>query len=277
MHLTIISYPSSVDDSIEDAVSRIDGCSDPASRSVARCDQLGEVSEKVKNIVYAFNPPKLVRRLDLYGHGHPGSITIGDTESIDTEADSIFWQDLEELQGALLPNADVRLLGCDTGACTKGFELIRTLAHRLGQQRVVWAPRAVITWSDFGPQGFKEEVASRYLVSSRDLSRPMPGLIRPSSTPGEGQEKHAKWFEHLPAGYQHEGYGEMPAATLDGWGSTREGDQEVTVTVRGARRVIAITSGGTRGRHYLFRWLSCTEAPPLDALAERLSVELRAS
>lgn len=273
MHLTLVSYPSSVDTDIEDAVPRMDGWSAPLCRAVARCDEPGEVLDRVKHIVHGFDRPILLQRLDLYGHGHPGSLTLGDPgdpRCINLKTDSAFWRDLKELGKCLAPNAHVRLLGCDTGACLAGFRLIKELAMRLGQERVVWAPRTDIAWSDFGFDGFKEELARQYLVSSQTLTEPVPSVSRPGPVPIDA--KYRPWLERLQPGYVPRGYADMPAATLDGTGRLKG----LTISVRCARRVIAFTSEDSPRRPYLFRWLDCASAPSLMDLAQRLGLQLEA-
>jgi hypothetical protein len=273
MHLTIVSYPASVDTDIEDAVPLMDGWSAPCERAVARCDEPGEVLDRVKYIVYRSGQPIRIQRLDFYGHGHPGSLTLGEpgnSRCISLKTDSGFWRDLKGLGKCLERNAHVRLLGCDTGAGLEGFTLIKELAKQLGDKRVVWAPRTDIAWSDFDCDGFKEELARKYLVSSQTLTEPVPSVSRHGPVPIE--TRYRPWLERLQPGYVPEGYADMPAATLDGTGWL----EEMTITVRCARRVIAFTEKKQPRRPYLFRWLDRESAPSLMELSQRLGLHLEA-
>ncbi|GMU06382.1 DUF4347 domain-containing protein [Corallococcus caeni] len=270
MHLTLVSYPSSVDTEIENAVPRMDGWSAPRERAVARCDEPAEILDRVKHTVHRSGRPSFIQRLDVFGHGHPGSLTLGDPggpRGITRKTDSDFWRDLQELETCLTPDAQVRLLGCDTGVGLDGFTLVKELAKRL--ERVVLAPRAEIRWSDFGSTGFDDELARKYLVSSQTLTAPVSALLREGPVPIV--DKYRPWLERLQPGYLAEGYVDMPAATLDATGKV--GDMRIQV--RCARRVIAFTSPG-QSLPYLCRWLDREPAPSLMELSERLGLQLMA-
>ncbi len=271
MHLTIFAYYSSINGTIENAVPRVDGWSAPACRAIKRCEAPKDVLPTVKNAVRDAGA-RYLEKLDIYGHGRPGVLILSTGKKIEWAPESKFWIDLEELGEWLSPTAHVRLIGCDTGTCQKGFDLVKALASRLGKERVVSAPRATINPDDFVYYGLKEEVARDYLVASHQLTSPVPGVIRPCLASGKNWESFGRWIELLKPGYVPQGYDNIPAAIPDAEGRV----EDVTVAVSGERRVIAITPVCKPDSHFLLRWLSCDPAPSLDALSELLGVKLTA-
>ncbi|NPC45472.1 DUF4347 domain-containing protein [Corallococcus exiguus] len=205
-------------------------------------------------------------RLDLFGHGAPGSLILGDKQAPLMTANRSTWGRLLMLKDFLTPGAEVRLLGCETGIHPEGFDVLQGLSQQLGC--TVWGAKTRIDWSDFREMGFDPKLVKDLLVSSAEMESPISATSRPGDSMKAGLEELERLRIGVPSGYEPEGYAPMPASILDEVWENQE--QKVTVTVRGQRRIIVITA--SPGRHFLLRWLAPRTAPSLDALKPQLNI-----
>jgi hypothetical protein len=162
MHLTIISYPSTLTPVFEDAARRMDGFTHPRQNSVDRCQRPVQLVQAVANVATLYGKVSL---LDLFGHGRPGVLVLGDGGGGEMTVEEV----LPLVAGYLQPDAQVRLLGCETGLGEPGHAMLCRISAALGG-RTVWGTNSPISGYDFGPDGFLEEVARKVLVSSREPS-----------------------------------------------------------------------------------------------------------
>ncbi len=190
MHLTVFSYPSKPDPELEPAVFQVDGRSAPERRRFERCQGPERLWHIVQDVV---NRAGRLRRLDLFGHGRPGGLSLGDPGQDIVTPDEQSWRYLLELDDFLQDEAEVRLLGCETAIGDEGFRVLQGLAQGLsrkqGRRRTVWGSTATLDWVDFGPAGFMDEVATQYLRSSEEPVAVLTGTKRigelsPQPAPG---------------------------------------------------------------------------------------------
>jgi len=164
MHLTVISYCSVLDVGFEHVALVVDARRDLGRRAFARCQR----PSQLLNAVAPFG--RTIRTLDLHGHGAPGRMTLGDDLLVDTRPAT--WKVMAELDPFLAPDASIRLLACLTAAGEPGFRLLHGLSKAL-RGRAVFGSIADLSHHDFGPSGFRRDVAARWLVSSRSLRSPV--------------------------------------------------------------------------------------------------------
>ena len=178
MHLTLISYPRSMDPRLEAAAfaARPDPAPHPKSRVFGRCQHPAQLRELLAS------HRRRVRLLDLVGHGRPGTLHLGSGPAVTPDPGS--WSLLAGLDPYLHPQAELRLLGCATGTGQEGFEVLRGVSALLG--RPVWGTVSLLYSADWGELGLKEEVARDLLVSSAGLDVPVPARRRFEGLPGEG-------------------------------------------------------------------------------------------
>ena len=93
------------------------------------------------------------------------------------------WSLLAGLDPYLHPQAELRLLGCHTGADREGFEVLRGVSALMG--RTVWGTASLLYSGDWGELGLKDEVAREWLVSSAGLATPVPARRRFGDPPVE--------------------------------------------------------------------------------------------
>ncbi|MBZ4399860.1 DUF4347 domain-containing protein [Myxococcus sp. AS-1-15] len=256
MHLTIIAYASTLDWEVERAVFLVDEVRD-ARRRFERCQKVENLQHVVKEAV-SFARAKL-SRLDIFGHGQPGTLTLGDSGEDIVTPDEASWKHLLALDGFLDDTAELRLLGCDTAVGVEGRHVLQGLQAGLsknGKQRTVWGTIATLSSFDFGPQGFREAVASAYLRSASQLTEPAQGVLRFGLMDDSLQEEIQAGLALLPEGYVPAGFHDMHGAIVEER-SQKSGRQ---LTMLAARRLIAISSNQMRGVA-LYRW-EPTVAPP---------------
>lgn len=178
MHLTLISYPRSMDPRLEAAAfaARPDPAPHPKSRVFGRCQHPAQLRELLAS------HRRRVRLLDLVGHGRPGTLHLGSGPAVTPDPGS--WSLLAALDPYLHPEAELRLLGCDTGTGREGFEVLRGVSALLG--RTIWGTVSLLYSADWGELGLKEEVARGLLVSSAGLEAPVTKRRRFGDPPGEG-------------------------------------------------------------------------------------------
>jgi hypothetical protein len=98
-----------------------------------------------------------IKSLDIIGHGKPGEIGVGDgrgnEEGKHIDGDEEEWgDDLARLRNRFCDDAEVRLLGCNTGVCDKGASKLYDLAQFLGV--TVTGTTRDIYPDDFDTDGF---------------------------------------------------------------------------------------------------------------------------
>ncbi|WP_224243447.1 DUF4347 domain-containing protein [Hyalangium gracile] len=266
MQLTVFSYPRELDPELEPAVFQVNGPGDPKRRRFTRCQDPEWLDSIVKDVVDRAGAR--LQRLDLFGHGSPGTLTLGDKGQEIVTPDESTWSHLINLGEFLADTADVRLLGCETAIGEEGMKVLQGLSAALsrkpGQKRKVWGTTATIDWCDFGPEGFSDAVASKYLTSSEEMHTTTIGVKRICQGIPMPALTHPRFLQNLPKGYVPHTCSAVPAAIVDDRWST----DGLTVTVRGARRVIAVSSAPDR--HHVFRWLGHEPAPSLEQLKQQL-------
>lgn len=296
MHLTVIGYSARLDSEIEPSVFEVDGVSN-YQRRFARCQFRDDLRWVVKHVVDEVDTR--VSKLDIFGHGGPGLLQLSPQDGDVVTPDEESWGLFADLTDLLTATADVRLLGCDTAAGIDGPKVLAGLEaelSRAGNARTVWGSLATLNWTDFGPMGFRTDVASEFLRPASRMSAPVEGIRRmrmvsrpisprenprmwspwnspPPSIPqgvfpGEASAELQRIAKLLPPGYVSDGYQVMPAAVVD----DRWSDGGLTVTLCGTRRVVAVCSKETAPHCALFRWLSITAAPSCREIKRCLAV-----
>ncbi|MDY7226957.1 DUF4347 domain-containing protein [Hyalangium rubrum] len=205
MHLTVISYPSIISDLFEDVAFTFNPSAHSPKSAFVRCQHPNHLPHVLANI------GQKVTCLDLFGHGDSGRLKLGDGMLVDTDRTN--WDVIRQLDEVLAEGAKVRLLGCFTGTCHAGHKTLRDIAGRLGKNREILGTTALIYQRDFGPTGFKEEVAQKYLVSSN-----IPHPVEPASRFGGGPEPtlgEDKFIKSLPQGFIAQGRGVPSAIPMD--------------------------------------------------------------
>ncbi|MCI0570316.1 MAG: DUF4347 domain-containing protein [Myxococcaceae bacterium] len=176
MHLVVISYPSRLDVRFEETAFAVHAHRGQPGRVFRRCQHPNQLRELAGDF------PERVRLLDLVGHGAPGKLTLGDADAVTPDPSS--WHLLEALGEHLAPDADVRLLGCDTGTLQQGYDVLRGLSRAL-EGRTVWGATAMLLSSDWCAEGLLPTTAAEYLVSSRTLVAPAAKRWRKRPPPDE--------------------------------------------------------------------------------------------
>nr|WP_254623742.1 DUF4347 domain-containing protein [Myxococcus sp. CA033] len=267
MHLTIIAYASRLDWDIERAVFRVDGRSDPLRR-FARCQERSQLQWIVNEVVNESN--QKVARLDIFGHGKSGTLTLGDQGQEVVTQHEASWDLFPDLKtdDLLTDNAEVRLLGCDTGTLAEGRAVLEGLEAKLskgGKTRTVWGSLASIAHSDFGPEGFREEVASKFLRTASRMSASETGVRRLGGIAENAAVNVQGVMQLLPPGYVLDGLEDMPAGIVD----ERFPVNDLIVTLCVDRRVVAIKSKSSN-RIAVYRWTAGSQAPSREQIKAHL-------
>ncbi|NTX04625.1 DUF4347 domain-containing protein [Myxococcus sp. CA040A] len=264
MHLTVIAYASLLDWRIERAVFRVDGTKDSLSRFV-RCQRREQLYWIVKDVFDQVGP---LSRVDIFGHGKPGTLTLGDPGQEVVTPDETSWGLLSSLGEFLATKAELRLLGCEVAACEEGRRVLKGLEARLSEgdkPRTVWGITASIAYSDFGPGGIREDTVGPFLKSAANLDVPLEGVRRLGfAGPGIVGEVQGV-MQRLPPGYVSDGYQDMPAAIVDEHIQV----DELDITLCAARRIIAVRSRSSH-QFAIYRWLGMSEAPSSEQLKAHL-------
>lgn len=296
MHLTVIGYSARLDPEIEPSVFEVDGVNNYWLRFV-RCQAREDLYWAVKHVVDEVD--EQVATLDIFGHGGPGLLQLNPQDGDVVTPREESWGLFARIGKLLTDTADVRLLGCDTAAGVDGPKVLSGVEAALsqdGKARTVWGSLATLNWTDFGPTGFRTDVASEFLRPARKLRTPMEGIrrMRMVSRPKPPREIPRMWSpwspppapvpqgalpgeeasaelqriaELLAPGYVWDGYQVMPAAVVD----DRWSDGGLTFTLCGTRRVVAVCSKETGPQCALFRWLSTTTAPSCTEIKSHLA------
>ena len=117
---------------------------------VAHCSTRLEFIEAVRHAA-TVSPLELV---DIFDHGAPGAMAIGDELLLNIGASPPNVEAFESLHHYLAPTAQVRLLGCNTAVGSPGRKLLVKLAAELGEQRIVFGTIDRVEPYHFGPDGF---------------------------------------------------------------------------------------------------------------------------
>ncbi|MFY1825822.1 DUF4347 domain-containing protein [Myxococcus fulvus] len=264
MHLTIVGYSAIQDREIEPVIFRVDGFSNPL-RKFARCQRVDKLEPLVREVV---NRAGLLSRLDIFGHGSAGSLTLGDEGQEVVTKDETTWTNILGLDDLLDDTAEVRLLGCNTGTGDLGRRVLRGLEEKLStgtKRRTVWGAIAALDYPDFGPDGFRPEVARQFLISGGMMKNPLISLYRAgngSFFSYSGQEESQGF---LPRGYLPAGLRNLPDVVGDEQFSV--GDIEVLAFV--SQRIVGIRQRPT-GEWSLFRWAGDGDAPSREQLESQL-------
>ncbi|MCY0997642.1 hypothetical protein OWM54_10885 [Myxococcus sp. MISCRS1] len=264
MHLTIIGYSAIQDREIEPVIFRVDGFSNPRRR-FARCQTVEALKPLVEEVVYRAGP---LSRLDIYGHGSAGSLTLGDEGQEVVTPDEKTWENILGLSDLLDDTAEVRLLGCETGTLAAGRRVLRGLQEKLStgtKRRTVWGAIAALDYPDFGPEGFSPEVARQFLISGGMVKNPLISLYRDSSGlffSYSGQEA-SKGF--LPWGYLPAGVRKLP----DVVGDEQFSVEDIEVLAFVSQRIVGIRQRPA-GEWSLFRWAGEGDAPSREQLESHL-------
>ncbi|MCP3164398.1 DUF4347 domain-containing protein [Myxococcus qinghaiensis] len=264
MHLTIIGYSAIQDREIEPVIFRVDGFSNPRRR-FARCQTVAALKPLVQEVVNRAGP---LSRLDIFGHGAAGSLTLGDVGQEVVTQDEATWTNILGLDDLLDDTAEVRLLGCNTGTEALGRRVLRGLQEKLStgtKRRTVWGAIAALDYPDFGPEGLRREVARQFLISGGMVNNPLISLYRDSSGSFfsySGQEA-SKGF--LPRGYLPAGLRDLP----DVVGDERFSVGDIEVLAFASQRIVGLRQRPT-GEWSLFRWAGDGDAPSREQLESQL-------
>jgi hypothetical protein len=205
-HLTIISYPPSLDPFLEGVAFAANNRL-PEDEFV-RCensDSLEDILMDGQLLDAALQTD--IRQLDLVGHGSSGYFKLGGKPLFSETTDSS--KVLAQLDRLLPLDAQVRILGCLTGFEQKGLRMLKDLSKALRGREVI-GTTAVIKASHFGEGGLKQSFLQ--LISSRSAKpvlKPGPGTLKE-----EDKDAAARWLELLPGHYEAIGRG-RPLAKVD--------------------------------------------------------------
>jgi len=116
----------------------------------------------------------LLDRLDLFDHGREGRLRMGDPVLFEypVGGGAVTGSGLaQQLKPYLAEGAEVRLLGCKTGAAEEGRQLLLQLAEIFGAQRVVYGGLGYIYTLGFDTHGFLDVLICPYLYSSTEAKK----------------------------------------------------------------------------------------------------------
>lgn len=153
LHLTIVSYPSRLDATLEAIVQTLARGVDDR-HALERAEGPSDLRFHVRRW---FLRQRSLTRLDVVGHGDVGKLQLGD-ELILAHPDTD--EMLEALSGTLAPRAEVRLLACSVlRDPERGETALRALQRALGPDRTLLAPTRSLLAHDFGPHGLTARAA----------------------------------------------------------------------------------------------------------------------
>lgn len=175
MRLTLISYLDVLNDDFEAIPFRV---TPSAAHVFRRCQHPAQLADCVAVSAPAHGS---IRRLDLYGHGAPGSFTLGSSSLVHWERPDLFERFVPLLKW-FAPAAELRLLGCNVGVGLAGRSLVDGLARFLEAQPrspglVVLASAAYLDSRDFGSDGFLKE-RDHLCISSARPGPPIESIDR---------------------------------------------------------------------------------------------------
>lgn len=259
MHLTIIAYAAKLNWEIERAIFRVNGF-DSRRRTFVRCQDVAELPWVVREVMNRADAR--ISRLDIFGHGSAGYLSLGTPGQDVVSNDEASWSHIFELDELLDDTAEVRLLGCDTATDAQGRRVLQGLEAGLSngtKKRTVWGSTASLVYLDFGPEGFRPEVARQFLVSGAMVTNPLVSIHRiVTSDPFQPSG-------FLPRGYVPSGLGDLADEVGDEQFSVGDFD----VLAFSSRRVVGLRHSG--GPLSLFRWAGVTQAPTCEQLKTNLN------
>lgn len=259
MHLTIIAYSAKLNWEIEPAIFRVDSLGNPRKK-FERCQELADLKWLVGEVV---NHAKTkVTRLDIFGHGSAGALSLGTPGEDVVTDDEATWGTILELDEFLDATAEVRLLGCNTATKERGLKVLKGLEARLStgtKKRTVWGSLASLLYLDFGAEGFRPEVAKLFLVSGGMLTKPVQstGRIAVGGVPVPSNP--------LPKEYVRAGLGNLSKEVGDEQFSV--GDMSVLTFA--SQRVVGLRKGPAE-EWSDFRWAGDGDAPSREQLESHL-------
>ncbi|MFT3837393.1 MAG: DUF4347 domain-containing protein [Myxococcaceae bacterium] len=144
-------------------------------------------------------------RLDLFDHGREGRLRMGDPVLFDypTGGGAVTGSDIAQLLKTYLTgDAQVRLLGCNTGAGEPGRQLLLQLGEIFGAQRVVYGGLEYLYTIGFDAHGFLDVLTCPYLYSSKEaVNGPAPASTdtRVKQCKARAQGEKTDRVEHFSA------------------------------------------------------------------------------
>lgn len=197
IHLTVVSYPSTLHPMFEAVASRANN--QLPDHQFVRCQRREGLHGAIMKAAPIRNLRADVSCLDLVGHGSAGYFELGDEP---LASGSRISRELSELKAILPSTATVRLLGCLTGSQDKGLTLLEAVSGELALEVVV--PLDVLTPDHFGQTGLKDNFAP--LLSSQTAGVGRQALrtaARAVPVPPQAViDAAASWVPRLPAGYE---------------------------------------------------------------------------
>lgn len=164
--LLVIGAPARRDGTFEKIAAKVQH-GDGSDFHVRRCRSPAELPEVVREVARRVGPLGV---LDLYDHGRPGAIMMGDAvlfESDDRpETPLTNWSIARQLAESLDERAQVRLLGCNTAAAADapvaagapGRMLLIKLSLELQWRRTVFGTVEMTDEKHFDRRGFTSEL-----------------------------------------------------------------------------------------------------------------------
>lgn len=264
LHLTVVSYERRINSDFEAVILNGDASS---QHLFARC----QVRESLFDVVRRSTATaKEISVLDVYGHGFPGGLWIGDEILVDDERRT-GWGELKSIVDLLLREGGcVRLLGCNAGVGKPGRDLVSKLSKWIGC--LVLASTAYLDHFDFGPTGLSPTI-DQYLLRSDQLPKdPVPPSEREWKISSRDKVRIQKWVSLLSGACNLAHY--RPIGRRSGFAARED------FRVRSANSVIAF-AGGRRyaaiydspGRNpFVFEWSRKEEPPLIDFREAGLSL-----
>lgn len=170
------SGDSSLSDQDMDDVSRT--FHSTVTHVLARCDTPGDLVHVVQSVAAEHGP---IGVLDLYDHGGPGHLWLGDAwvfASDDDPSSELLGRPIASAIATHLEDtAHVRLLGCQTGTDTASRLLLVKLARALGGHRTAFGTITMVDTIHFSSFGFRPGLEDSFLFSSlAALDGPSSGI-----------------------------------------------------------------------------------------------------
>ena len=168
--LLVIGQRDGGDDVLDEVANRV---ANSSTTIVRRCNSPEYLIDVVGEVYEAHGK---IDSLDLYDHGRPGSMHMGQpilfASDKDPKSPLTGGPIVEQIVPFLAEFAQLRLLGCDTASIlkeelTEGRLLLLKLAKRMGLRQIVFGTVAEIEPGDFDPNGFRDDKEVELLFSSR--------------------------------------------------------------------------------------------------------------
>jgi hypothetical protein len=168
--LLVIGQRDGGDDVLDEVANRV---ANSSTTIVRRCNSPEYLIDVVGEVYEAHGK---IDSLDLYDHGRPGSMHMGQpilfASDKDPKSPLTGGPIVERIVPFLSELAQLRLLGCDTADIlrvdlTEGRLLLLKLAKRMRPRQIVFGTLAEIEPDDFDGNGFRDEKEVELLFSSR--------------------------------------------------------------------------------------------------------------